>query len=111
MVPHKYVPLQGKVYDYKQNDTVRFTSLANEHPEQWYTTVTMGFKDALANCLTFSEVKATRQNHLDDFAVSFFRSTDRCMGWKYPARILSNCCFACLMNSPSANDILVGRVC
>ena len=37
---------------YKQNDTVWFTSLVNEHPEQWYTTVTMGFKDALAKGLT-----------------------------------------------------------
>ena len=38
---------------YKQDDTVWFTSLVNEHPEQWYTTVTMGFKDALAKGFDF----------------------------------------------------------
>ena len=77
VVPHKHVPLQGKVYDYRQNDTVRFTSLANEHPQQWYTTVTLGFKDALAKGLTFSEVQATRQNHLEDFTGSFCREHGR----------------------------------
>ena len=48
VVPHKHVLIQSKVYDYKQKDTVWFTSLANEHPEQWCTSVTMSFKDALA---------------------------------------------------------------
>ena len=66
----------SRACDYKQNDTVWFTSLANEDPEQWYTSVTLGFKDALAKGLAFSEMKVTRQNHLEDFAGSFFRSTD-----------------------------------
>ena len=64
--PHKHV-------HFMQNDTVWFASLANEHPDQWYTTVTMGFKDALAKGLTFNEVKAAKQNHLEDFAGSFFK--------------------------------------
>ena len=68
VVPHKHV-------HYKQNDTVWFTSLVNEHSEQWYRTVTMGFKDALAKGLTFNEMKAAKQNYLEDFAGSFFRST------------------------------------
>ena len=51
----------------QQNDPVRFTSLANEHPEWWYTSVNIGYEDALAKGLTFNEVKAMRQNHLEDF--------------------------------------------